>query len=1118
MNLRRAIFAIWLLSVTAGSVLADATGDLFESRVRPLLVEKCQKCHGAKKQEGGLRLDSRAAILAGGDRGAAIELGEAAKSLLVRAVRHEEDELRMPPRMKLTPAEIDALATWIESGATWPTGPDPVADGRTPLERLDEIRATHWSFRPVPPYDETLALRDFIDHEVGRTLREKGLDPSPRATPRELLRRVFVDLIGLPPSYDDVARFERDSSPRAFAEIVDELLARPEYGERWGRHWLDVARYADSKGYVDAGERRYPFAWTYRDWVVRALNDDLPFDRFVRLQLAADLSDERRDDGDFAALGFLTVGSRFNLFPHEILDDRIDVTMRGLMGLTVPCARCHDHKYDPVSSADYYALHGVFASAPELSPERQRILTSTAESRAVDEKIRSDLEKAAVRYHDRRRKLHQQIAHEMRAWSGDYLRYLVETDPRHRTLAQPPLRTKRGVLREVSAYAHGAVIRWRRAIAEWGTEHAVFGVWNRLVAEPRSRVGAAASELLANEKASAPINPRLLAALRETKIDSMVDVARVYGSILEETDRRWRELIAKSPRAERFDDAFLEELRAVLYGAESPADFSIEDSEDLYTLNESTDVRSRFAEIERVFLDNAGASPRAFGVADLDRPVEPRVFVRGDARRPRERVRRRLPRLFEDLDAKPFEKGSGRLELARAITDARNPLTVRVIVQRVWTWHFGAPLVKTPSDFGLRSSPPSHPRLLDGLAAWFVANGWSLKKLHREILLSTTWQQSSRDRPDAREVDPENRRLWKMNRQRLGLEVMRDSMLAVTGELELGYRGPAIAQSPGDPSGRRRTMYGFIGRDLLDGLYRVFDFPSPDLSSPERSRTTVPQQTLFLLNSRFLLVRADALARSTRGEGELHVEKAERVRQLFRRILSRDPTDEDLALALAFVESGEKPPVSKPKRIEPTTWRYGYGPFDVGTQRLASFTPFPYFDGSRWQAGERYPSPGPLQWLRLDRAGGHAGPDAAHAAARRWIAPKDGVVSIDGELGHVDEECGDGVLGVILSSRDGAIGSFVAHLGRVPTKREGVRVRAGDTLDFIVDRRQNHFCDEFRWAPIVTLVPANGETRRYDAAENFAGPPGRASAESRGSVWSDLAQVLLQSNEFLFVD
>ncbi len=723
------------------------------------------------------------------------------------------------------------------------------------------------------------------------------MTPSPRATSRELIRRATFELTGLPPKAAEVEAFQAaygTDAGRAMSGLVDRLLASPEYGRHWGRHWLDVARYADAKGYVDAGEPKYPFAYTYRDYVVRSFNRDLPFDQFVREQIAADLLPGKAPES-MAALGFLTVGSRFNFFPHEIIDDRIDVVTRGFLGLTAACARCHDHKYDPIPTEDYYSLYGVFANSREPSPDRWPVIGAQGDSESAE--FRKKLAETAAKYNALREKLHRQIQHELRAWAGDYLRYVVQSTARHRTQAQPDIRTERGVIREVAAYASGGVIRWRQFLGSRQPDDPVFGLWKRLFELKREEIhGRFAGELRAWRKGS-EANPLVVQALEAKPIKSMGDVADAYGSVLESVEAEWQQLRKTNLDAIGLDDRAKEQVRRAMYAADFPATMTVDESEDFYSLDESTDVRKHFAEIERVYLEVWNTvRPRPMLVVDRPKPGEQRVFLRGDAHRPGSKVQRHIPAVYTGQHPARINRGSGRLALADSIASEANPLTARVIVNRVWAWHFGRGLVETPSDFGVRSTPASHPELLDHLATWFVQNGWSIKRLNRYIMLSSTWQQSSVDRPVSRKLDPDNRLLWRKNRQRLGFESMRDSMLFVSGQLDLQAGGPPVQKAPDDAANRRRTLYSFVDREKLPDVFRVFDFPCPDISAPGRSRTTVPQQSLFLLNNPFVLARAEALAKRL-ANGPI----GGMVAEMYRAALGREPVAEELRLAKRFV-------------------------------------------------------------------------------------------------------------------------------------------------------------------------------------------------------------------------
>jgi mono/diheme cytochrome c family protein len=699
----------WSLAVCAGwSLLAAAPPapaadakpsaeavEFFETSVRPVLADRCQSCHGPDKQKGGLRLDSRQSMIAGGDTGPAVVPGEPEKSRLISAVHHTGDGPKMPPKGKLDDAQIAALTTWIKQGAFWP---DAKAEVRPTIVDHAGMTVTakdreFWSFRPVadPPVPEIrnpqAAVRNEIDAFIQARLEKEGLAPSPTADKRTLIRRVTFDLTGLPPAAGEVEAFLADESADAYAKVVDRLLASPHYGERWARHWLDVARYGEDQAHTFQS-RKYPQGFRYRDWLVKAFNADLAYDRFVTEQIAADLLDAPDRKENLPALGYFACGPVYYGDAKKLdqYDDRIDTLTRGFLGLTVACARCHDHKFDPIPTSDYYALAGVFAST-------------------------------------------------------DY--------------------------EEVPLVSAEEVEKAKKALTE---------------DEKKKKV--------------APKYP-LIHALK-----------------------------------------------------------------------------------------------------DLPKPVTMRVHVRGNP----DTLGPEAPHHFLTVlcpgDPAAFGEGSGRLELARTIASPDNPLTARVMVNRVWRHHFGQGLVRTASNFGALGERPTHPELLDHLATRFVTSGWSLKALHRAIVLSATYQQSSAADGRGAEVDPDNKLLWRMNRRRLEVEAWRDAMLAAAGTLDHTLGGPS-----GDlnaPDYRRRTCYGAVSRHDLNPLLRLFDFPDPNITADKRPETTVPLQQLFVLNSEFMVRNAKALAASLEGAD---ADDAGRIRLAFLRLYGRPVTDRELSLGLAFLSS-----------------------------------------------------------------------------------------------------------------------------------------------------------------------------------------------------------------------
>jgi hypothetical protein len=879
---------VFLAALSAGAKPLTPAEQDFERRVRPILVEQCQSCHGPKKQMGGLRLDSREAILKGGDSGPALKTGDPDESRLIRAVRHDGD-LKMPPRKKLPPPAIDALAAWVKAGAPWP------AAERVDLDR--DVWKRHWAFQPVrrppvPALRTATHARNPIDRFIVHRLVAKGLSPSAEADRRTLMRRLSFDLVGLPPTPEEVEAFVRDDRPDAYMRLVDRLLASPRYGERWGRYWLDVARYADTKGYVFFEESDYPWGWTYRDYIIEAFNEDRPYDRFLIEQLAADLLDRGEDNRPLRALGFLALGGRFMNNVHDIIDDRVDVVTRGLMGLTVGCARCHDHKYDPIPTADYYSLYGVFASVhePNIPPLFQKPPNTPVYASFEKELIKR--EKALADFLARK---FDEVRRGTRTRAADYMLAA------HARRGQPKADDFM-LIADGNDLNPTMLSRWQSYLERTArAPHRIWSVWHAFCAVPEKDFPAQASTLATRLKKDRQVHP-LVAKLLAPAPSSLAELAVGYGKLLNEIDKLWEEEKKKHAGATRLADSDREELRQVLHGADSPANIEPGQISNLELLPDrpaQAELQKLARAVEQWRATGPGAPPRANVLLDLPRPVEPVVFRRGNPNNPGERVVRQLPFILSPGDRQPFRQGSGRLELARAIADRKNPLTARVLVNRLWLHHFGAGLVATPGDFGLRADWPSHPELLDWLAAEFVDSGWSIKHLHRLIVTSGTYRQTSVSRLGQEKLDPENALLWRMNRRHLDLEALRDALLSVSGQLDHTIGGPSIKNAL-TVEARRRTMYSWVDRLHVPGLFRTFDFPSPDASSPRRDQTLVPQQALFLMNSPFALQAAQRLAE----RGQTTKKADERIRQMIQICYGRDADAEEIALARAFI--GEK--------------------------------------------------------------------------------------------------------------------------------------------------------------------------------------------------------------------
>ncbi len=889
-----------LARATAAEPITPEQAEFFEKTVRPVLVENCLRCHGPKVKEFGLRLDSRAAMLKGGDGGPVLQPGEPDKSSLIEVVR-QTGPVKMPQKGKLKPTEIDALAAWVKMGAPWPT---------STAGNDDTAWKKHWAFQPVRnPDPPSLKNSQWpltpIDRFILAKLEAQGVPPSPAADRRTLIRRVTFDLIGLPPSPEEVAAFEADAAPGAFARVVERLLASPHYGERWGRYWLDVARYADTKGYVFFQDANYPWAYTYRDYVVRSFNDDLPYDQFVVEQLAADRLPLGADRRPLTALGFLTVGGRFMNNPHDILDDRIDVVTRGLLGLTVTCARCHDHKFDPIAAKDYYALYGVFASSsePEVPP-----LFADPPKTDVYAAFEKELTTREGKLNEFVQKKQAEVFGTARTRAAEYL---LAAHVQH---GQPP--TEEFMLIADGTDLNPAMLsRWRTYLERTRKRHhPVFAPWHAFAELPEAEFAAKSMELCKRWKTGSDPARALNAIVRDSFAEkpatSLADAAKRYGELLNATEKQWQDALneaaaAKTPPPTVLPDAAREELRQVFHGPDAPPNVPVGLFNDLALLPDRPsqgELQKLRKAVEDWRANGAGAPPRAMVLQDAVTPLEPHVFLRGNPNNPGEAVPRRFLTVLSNGEPKPFHEGSGRLELAKSIVDRKNPLTARVLVNRIWMHHFGTGLVRTPSDFGLRSSPPSHPDLLDHLATSFMETHWSIKKLHRQILLSAVYQQASLDRTDGRKADPENVLLWRMNRRRLDFEATRDALLAVSGRLDSTVGGPPVRDILA-PAATRRTLYGFIDRQTLPTLFRTFDFPSPDATNPQRDNTTIPQQALFLMNNPFVVECTRGLLKRPDLSNEQAI--ASRVERLYRVLYGRTPKKEELALAQDFLNGQE---------------------------------------------------------------------------------------------------------------------------------------------------------------------------------------------------------------------
>jgi hypothetical protein len=902
-------------------LVASEGTDFFENKIRPVLANNCYACHTSSEM-GGLRVDSRESLLKGGKSGPAVMPGDPEKSILIQAIA-QTGELKMPKGGKLKPAEIAAVTEWVKMGAPWPEAAKIAPTATSTQYVITPQQKAFWSFQPLhepatPQVKEKAWVKTDIDRFVLAKLESEGLKPVAAADRRTLIRRATLDLIGLPPTPDEVDAFVNDKSPHAFEKVVDRLLASPQYGERWGRHWLDVVRYAedDVRG-LDPKDRGYmPFngAYVYRDWVIQAINDDIPFDRFVKAQLAGDQLDPKLRAGT-ALLGqgpwwwdqAEPVQGR-----ADERNERIDMVSRGFLGLTVACARCHNHKYDPISQKDYYALAGVFLNTTYT----EYPTSSPAETSAWEKQQKKidDLDEEVDKFLDQEGKLYAEVvAHKvakymMAAWrvSGEPKMKLDEAANEEKV--DPELLEKwiKFLGRPQKHYSY--LLDWQAMVKSGGTiEQAQF---------------------LANQFQDLVLS--VLADAKELKeendiIKAKADVKKkphrdAYPNEFETKDQFCPgcDLELKTLPLERSNlylDIFIYDLESETEQKPDPGllalhGWSLERHLSTEAMEHVTSLRAQIEAMKKALPQQY---PFVHGAGDTKTIQNMHVNVRGNPNNLGDEVPRRFLAVLSSDDAKPFSKGSGRLELADAVV--ASPIAARVIVNRVWKWHFGTGIVDTPSNFGQMGERPTNPELLEYLAKDFVNHGMSFKKLHREILLSSVYQLSSEASPANEEKDPANRLYWRANRRRLDAEAIRDSVLFASGALDLKKAGGPSTDFADDND--RRTVYCKVSRYRLNDFLQVFDFPNPSFTAEQRFSTNVPLQRLFFMNSSFVYRQADRLAKRVNDEGS---EEA-RIRKAYRLLYGRTPTAPEMQAGLEFVKANPEKPGNQIVGEPSTAWK-----------------------------------------------------------------------------------------------------------------------------------------------------------------------------------------------------
>jgi hypothetical protein len=823
-----------VISTSAGAEeLSSKEVEFFEKKIRPLLSKHCYKCHSAQsdKSKGGLVLDSVEGWMAGGDTGPAIVAGNVKKSLLLRAVSYTNPDLEMPPKRKLADHEIKALVEWVRRGA-----PDPrvgAAKIPAPKSSIDiEKGRQFWAFQAPkesapPTVKSDIWVIDNLDRFVLAKLEEKNLTPVGDASRATYIRRVNFDLIGLPPTPAEVEAFVKNKSPMAHHELVDRLLGSKRFGERWGRHWLDIARFAESTGKT----RNYPYshAWRYRDYVIDSFNADKPYNRFVTEQVAGDLlpakntaqRDRQRIATAFLALGPKDLNERDkNQYLMDNVDEQIDVTTRAILGLTVSCARCHDHKFDPIPTKDYYAIAGIFRSTDQLVGMGSKRGGGNRYNPAQLYPI------------------------------GNAGKVAAATEP-------PPSRGNQRALKRIQTELAAAKqeLKTLQQGARKTAANAKRGNANKRKGKNRKR-----------RKVSFP-GDVLAAPANDAKT-------------LTPTER----------------NAKIRELRQTVK----------ELSQKLSRTKKKNQKRGGGAK---------PSAPAVMGVRDGARQIDCRICVRGDVSNLGAQVDRGFLQVISVPDAPQIPSdSSGRLELASWLTSEKNPLTARVMANRIWYHLFGRGIVRTVDNFGLTGDRPTHPELLDHLALRFVRGGWSVKKLVRSIVLSRTYRLDSTYDEKSYAIDPGNELLWRVNQRRLDVEALRDAMMSVSGELDLETpKGSIVTNFPVGEIGRNprasgdasasnhRSVYLPVLRSSLPTMFETFDFADPSMVKGQRDVTTVSTQALFLLNSDF--VRTQSLLTARRVLSKDGLDDRGRVSFAYQLAFSRTPTKTETERALGYLEA-----------------------------------------------------------------------------------------------------------------------------------------------------------------------------------------------------------------------
>ena len=898
---------------------------LFEKHVRPTLIDQCIRCHGEKKQQGGLRLDSREGWMTGGDSGPAIVPGDPDRSLLVNAVRYDNADLEMPPKGVLPEKTIAAIEEWVKLGAIDPRNSDASTLPGDAAPSVEEGRE-FWSFQSIqspriPKVKDQAWPVTNIDRFVLARLEREGIKPVAQADKRTLVRRVYYDLIGLPPTPEQIEKFVADESPNAYANLIDQLLASPHFGERWGRHWLDVVRFAESSG----GGRTllFPNAWRYRDYVIESFNDDIPYDQFIKEQLAGDLvqpQDWRDERRKLTATAYLLLGpTNYELQDKDILemdvvDEQLDTIGKSMLGMTIGCARCHDHKFDPIPTEDYYALAGILKSTKAMihsnvstwnkvelpvSPQEERVYreheTQLAALRDQIKATEKELEKLGGTPKSK------QYDGKNRDIDSSKIEGIVIDDAQAELIGEWTSSTS------VPRYVDGKYIH--DGTAGKGDKKAIYRVKVPEAGKYEVRIGYSPST---NRSTRVPIHVHhaggeAIVRINQKKTPEIDRAFTSVGVYAFDPKEEIRVVISN----EGTEDGVVIADAVVLISSDTskstpskpidtPKDQAKEKQRKLVEQN-IKELNDNLKQLEK----DGPKRPVAMVTADDEDAGDIHVAIRGIVHNKGPVVQRGVLQVASSNPRPAIPDGqSGRAELAQWIASRDNPLTSRVMANRIWHWLIGQGIVTSVDNFGSMGAAPTHPELLDYLADTFVEESWSVKSLIRRIMMSRVYRLSSQNDPDLASVDPDNRLLWRMNRKRLRAEDFRDTLLFVGGSLDTDFGGPNITKGTGSEYGyqfksTRRSVYVPVFRNRLPEIFEVFDFADPNIQRGKRTSSTIASQALLLMNHPFVITQSEKAA--TRLLETEPKSVSAKIEQAYLQVIGRPPSQRERKISEQFV-------------------------------------------------------------------------------------------------------------------------------------------------------------------------------------------------------------------------